>query len=259
MDFPGSTSYVAPSPASLSLPDSEVHVWYARTSACDTPELRARYASLLSPLEHERFSRFAFDHLKLEYLVTRALSRCVLSRYLGKNPGSLRFVAGTHGKPELEPGSDGHPPLRFNLSNTSTFVVCAVTRSADVGVDIERVDRSIDIASLANRCLAPEERRALRAVPAEQRSSRFFELWTLKEAWLKATGIGLSIEPDQVAFSISCGIASAVFGPDVDDLLSNWQFVTHKPEKSCITAVAIRTGTSGSFRVRFAETVPLQP
>jgi 4'-phosphopantetheinyl transferase len=239
------------------LPDGEVHVWYARTATCDTATLRSYYSSLLSPAESKRLARFAFDSLKLEYLVTRALCRCVLSRYVAMDPMHWRFILGAHGKPEIDAGEGIAPPLRFNLSNTSTLVACAVARSVDLGIDIERVDRDSDIDELAKAHFSPEEIFYLDASRSEDRPRRFFELWTLKEAYLKATGVGLSLELDQVAFSRSEQTIDVRFGSSIDDLANNWQFVTHEPWASHMTAIAIHKRQRPQFDVRFFATVPM--
>jgi 4'-phosphopantetheinyl transferase len=238
--------------APMTLPDGEVHVWYAWTSACDTPALRAYYASLLNREETERLARFALDRLKLEYLVTRALCRTVLSRYAPVAPAAWRFRAGARGKPEI----DGASPLRFNLSNAATLVACAVTRGADVGIDVERIDRETDTAALAQHYFARAELDALAAVPAEHRRRRFFELWTLKEAYLKATGKGLAGTLDSIAFALSEHAIEIAFAPGIDDHAGDWQFAQHAPSASHLMALAIKRATRAPFTTRIFETVP---
>jgi 4'-phosphopantetheinyl transferase len=256
MDYINPADPATESSARLTLPEGDVHVWYAWTAACDSQSLRAYYVSLLSPFERERLARFTFDYLQLEYLVTRALCRCVLSRYLALEPASWRFLSTAHGKPEIDAGIGEPPPLRFNLSNASTLVACAVTRSADVGIDAERTERSTDIEELADRYFSREEMRDLAALPIDQRPRRFFQLWTLKEAYLKAIGVGLSLALDQVSFSLSETSISVTFGSKVDDHAIDWQFVTHEPRPSHMTAIAIRTGAQAPFRMRYFEMVP---
>jgi len=244
---PGSTAQ-----APMTLSDGEVHIWYAWTSACDTPALRAYYASLLNREETERLARFAFDRLKLEYLVTRALCRTVLSRYAPVEPAAWRFRTGARGKPEI----DGASPLRFNLSNAATLVACAVTRDADIGIDVERVDRETDTAALAQHYFARAERDALAALPAQDRRRRFFELWTLKEAYLKATGTGLAGTLDSIAFALSEREIAIAFGPGIDDHAGDWQFAQHAPGASHLMALAIKRPSRAPCTTHIYETVP---
>lgn len=238
---------------------NEVHVWYTWTAICDTPGLRARYASLLDAPEHDRLARLTCDRVKLEYLVTRALCRCVLSRYLDVEPAHWRFVTNAQGKPEIDSGT-GDPPLRFNLTNTRSLVACAVTHIVDVGIDIEPVVPTVDIEAVARCHFAREERRDLDALPPAQRPRRFLQFWTLKEAYLKAAGTGLSFEPERVVFSLADTLPDPAIGLklDTDDgnATEDWQFFMRELEPSHLMAIAVRRNAQTPFSLRLHETVP---
>lgn len=171
------------------LADDAVHVCYARPDELSDTALAA-YAPLLSPLEAARNKRFVFDADRRRDLAARALVRTALSRYAAVDPHAWIFAAGRHGKPEIaEPaGYD----LRFSLTHTDGLVAIAVTRRRDVGLDAEHVNRPARGLDVAPRFFAAAEVDDLYATPASGQHRRFLEYWTLKEAYLKAIGAGLS-------------------------------------------------------------------
>lgn len=236
----------------------EAHVWYAWTAACNTPALHAYYRSLLSEEERARLERFAFDYLKLEYLVTRALCRTVLSAYAQVPPASWRFVANQYGRPEIAaqaaPGR-----LRFNLSNARSLVACVVTLEVDAGIDVEEIDRGGATVSIADRYFSPTELQALHALPAQRRRRRFFELWTLKESYIKARGMGLSIPLDQFSFLLDELSIRIAFDPRLDDSAAAWQFRLYRPSDVHLMAVGIRRMGQPDFRISLREVVPDVP
>jgi len=239
----------------VTLPEGEAHIWYAWTATCDTPALRAYYRSLLSRQEKERLERFAFEHLKLEYLVTRALCRTVLSAYANVPPGCWRFRANGYGRPEIDAG-DGLPQLRFNLSNARSLVACVTTRTVDAGIDVEDTDRSGETVSIADRYFSPPELLALHALPADRQRLRFFELWTLKESYIKARGMGLSIPLDQFSFLLPGPPIRIAFEPGLADMAAEWQFALFHPDERHLMALGLCRAQTPPFRLRLRETVP---
>lgn len=244
-----------PAAGAVALSEGEAHVWYAWTASCDTPPLRAYYRSLLNSEERERFERIAFEPLKLEYLVTRALCRTVLSAYANLPPRCWRFRANSYGRPEIDAG-DALPRLRFNLSNASSLVACVVTRTADAGIDVEDIGRSGETVSIADHYFSPQELRALHALPAERRRRRFFELWTLKESYIKARGMGLSIPLDQFSFVLPGPPICIAFEPSLPDMAADWQFALLHPDERHIMALAIRRAQKPLFRLYLRQTMP---
>lgn len=244
-----------PAAEAVTLPEGEAHVWCAWTAPCDTPALRAYYVSLLSAREKERLERFAFDHLRLEYLVTRALCRTVLSAYAAVPPECWRFRTNSYGRPEIDAG-EALPPLRFNLSNARHLVACVMTRTADAGIDVEDTGRRGETVSIAEHYFSPQELLALHALPAERRRRRFFELWTLKESYIKAEGMGLSIPLDRFSFLLPGPPIRIAFEPGSADTAGEWQFGLFHPDERHLVALSIRRARRMPFRLRFRETVP---
>jgi 4'-phosphopantetheinyl transferase len=169
------------------LPDDEVHVWQVDLVAWDK-EAESLLA-LLSAEEQERAERFKFPAPRNQYVISRALLRRALGRYLKIEAREVRFRTAKNGKPELAADSD----LRFNLSHTQGATVLAITRKRRVGVDIERMRKDTNAMELAERFFSRPEVHWLRSQPASEAIASFFSCWTAKEAYIKAQGEGLSM------------------------------------------------------------------
>ena len=131
-------------------------------------------------------------------MTAHALVRQALSRHGAGQPGSLRFRSGPQGRPELE---DARTGLNFSLSHTRALTACAVTRHAELGVDLEQC-RERPYAELAAACLTDEELAIWQSLPEHERADRFVLIWTLKEAYVKALGLGLSMPVQSFAVRV---------------------------------------------------------
>jgi 4'-phosphopantetheinyl transferase len=238
-----------------SLPEGDVHLWLCAPDDARDPALLARYRELCTPDERAREDTFLFEHDRHAYRVARALLRTVLAGYLGTSPSALAFSRGAHGRPELE--GRGTPPLRFNLSHAPGLAVLAVTAAGELGVDVEDVERPGEWVGGASSFFAPAEVSALARVPAPRRRERFFELWTLKEAYLKARGTGLALPLDGFAFEMDGpGALGFTAPPDIDPAPGAWSFVLLAPGPRHRAAVALRH-PGGAPRLRCFRTLPL--
>ncbi len=189
--------------------------------------------------------RFLFEKDRHRYLITRTLIRTVLSRYACARPEEWGFGNNEYGRPEITRPEILRNTISFNISHTDDLIICAITRQRAIGVDVESTDRRASgLDQLANRFFAPQECAALSRVPTADRHEHFFHYWTLKEAYIKARGMGLSIPLDRFSFamvgddalelSIDAGLA---------DSASRWQCWLLKPTPRHLVAVcAERTG-----------------
>jgi 4'-phosphopantetheinyl transferase len=230
-----------------SLDRNEVHLFYAWTEWMDDDARRSAFLTLLSEEEKVRHQRFLFEPSRREFLLTRALVRTLLSRYAdGVGPAEWRFVQNAYGRPEL--ASPQLPfKLCFNLSNTQGLVACAVCVDRSVGVDVENVSRATSGLHLAQRFFSPDEVHALKALPESAQRERFFVYWTLKEAYIKARGMGLAIPLRQFSFHPASEREwSIAFHPPLVDPEEAWQFTLEKPSPlhQLALAVALRRGES---------------
>lgn len=219
-----------------------VHVWLTDPLEVDAPPLVSAYQKLLTPEERQRFERFRFPEHRHEFLVTRALVRTTLTRYAPVAPEAWRFGFNAHGRPHIVPPVQ--PPLHFNLSNTHGLVACVVGSHADIGIDVEDTLRHGQTVEIAERFFAPLEVAELRSRPPEAQRSRFFDYWTLKEAYIKARGMGLAIPLAQFWFSSLRATIRIGFGPELQDDPETWQFQQSSPTPSHRLAVAVRRGAN---------------
>ncbi len=239
----------------MQLADNEVHLWFADLERIDRA-LIPRYRALMSAGERQRNERYRFEHLREADCVTRALVRTVLSRYVPLAPDEWRFSPGEHGKPEIDqPGLE--LPLRFNLSHTSRYVVCAVGLERDLGVDIERTQRRNSVLNIANRYFSEQEVDELFRLPATQQEDRFFDYWTLKEAYMKASGEGIALGLGNFGFCLTGRDRIRVrFSDSLSDNPEHWWFWLHRLSPDHRLALAVRTG-SRPPALRLFRTTPL--
>jgi 4'-phosphopantetheinyl transferase len=142
----------------------------------------------------------------------------VLGHVLGLAPGPLRFRRNAYGRPELDPPGR----LRFNLTNTVELVAIAVTDEGDVGIDAEPRSRADSILGLGSAVFTPTERADLSMLPIEMRRARAMHRWTLKEAYMKARGLGFSLPPASFEIDFSNGGPALRLMPPIEDLASRW-------------------------------------
>ena len=191
----------ASDPALLLAPGA-VHLWLCRVELQYTAVLLHNYRALLSAQELERCDAIRNPVQSLRAVLARVLVRTTLSRYAPVEPSQWCFGVDSHNKPRV---SSPDCEFSFNLSHSGQWLVCAVGLGADLGVDIERHKPERDHLRLAQRYFDPAEARALQLMEGEQRIAYFYDFWTLKEAWLKATGLGLSGGLDKVVFQFEAG------------------------------------------------------
>jgi 4'-phosphopantetheinyl transferase len=236
-----------------------VDIWLVRTDALDHADL-ARLRTLMTAEEAERGSRFVRATDRDTFTVTRALVRTTLSRYGPTAPRDWRFVTNAHDCPFVDPAQAGDPPLHFNLSHTRGLVALAVARGHRVGVDVERMDRDVT-DGIAERYFAPAEVRDLAAVPPERQPQVFFDYWTLKEAYIKARGLGLALPLDRFAFTLRGEAAPTIaFAPGFDDDAGRWQFWQSRPTPDHRLALAVeREAGDLAVTLRHADAGTLAP
>jgi 4'-phosphopantetheinyl transferase len=183
----------------LILNNNDLHVWLIEPAKVSDGKLLNTLKGLLSNTEIEKVQRYRLPKAKHTALITRAFARSVLSQYADVSAQKWLFNIGPHGKPELH-----HPPipLSFNLSHNDDLIICAVSLDKKIGCDVESLSRKISIKAIAQRYFSAIEFDALMALAPPLQRRRFFEYWTLKEAFVKATGMGISQGLESFNFTI---------------------------------------------------------
>ena len=211
-----------------------VQIWVAPTRPAELDW------AVLSEEERVRARRFHFERDRDAYTTARALVRRAISTVMPGVPADWEFETNAYGRPELAcPNPD---KVSFNLSRARTMTACAVCEGDEVGIDIEDLERPGETGSVAESYFAPSEVRALRALPAEQQRLRFFEYWTLKESYIKARGMGLSLPLDRFAFRFEDGVAHVDVDPELGDDGRYWAFQLIRPDARHLVAVCLRPG-----------------
>jgi 4'-phosphopantetheinyl transferase len=179
-------------------------------------------SALLSDEERSRVARFKFERHRLESLTTRALVRTALSQSRPVAPQDWQFKLNPQGKPAVYPECG----ISFNLSNSVGMVVCLVAEGvAEAGVDVESYQRAKQIMDIVPKVFSPLEQAQLGALPDTEKLERALSLWTLKESYIKARGLGLLIPLDK--FSFVFGGAEGIrleLDPSLDDEAARWRF-----------------------------------
>ena len=180
------------------LPDVEnVRLWLVTGPASE--DERASLDLLLSPDEIERRDRFKVEFARHDFVVSRGSLRRLLASELGRALEELQFGRGKHGKPFLK---GAHTDLHFNVSHSGDLFLYALSDRPDLGVDVEFMKPDRELERIAERFFAPGEvQRLLKDGRREDSSANFYRCWTRKEAYLKAKGLGITMQLD--AFEVT--------------------------------------------------------
>ncbi len=224
------------------LPREQVHIWIAAVQDWVGASAFQDLLDTLNSEERNRASRFAFDRDREVYTLAHGMLRRVLSRYEAIDPADWTFENNPHGKPLISPSAGSS--LRFNISHTAGLAVLAVTREIEVGIDVESLLRTRVRIEVASKAFTEFERRELTKVANEDaRRKRFFEIWTLKEAFIKSKGMGLSLPLDQFWFRLSeVGEYELFVDSALKEEPSQWQFEFVRDVPQYLIAVALRSG-----------------
>lgn len=168
----------------LILMPAEVHIWSASFSEAENDA--AYFLSLLSKDERERAKAFRFSKDKTRFIISRGILRSLLAKYLGEMPHNLEILYGLWGKPCLPPDKS----LHFNLSHSENYVLYALTRNYEVGIDLEYINKDIDFEDIVKNIFSTSELKYWVELNPKEKLYFFFRFWVCKEAFLKATGKG---------------------------------------------------------------------
>jgi 4'-phosphopantetheinyl transferase len=176
------------------LTSDEVHLW--STPLDVEPEIYQTLVNCLTADERKRADQFRFETDRQRFRIARAVLRHILGAYLRRAPHQVQIRYGPHGKPSLAP--EESTAICFNLAHSDAFALIALTEGRAVGVDLERIRPALVTEQLAAAILSPVELRRFRSLPPKEQAQAFFSIWTRKEAYLKAEGVGLSRRVDDI-------------------------------------------------------------
>jgi 4'-phosphopantetheinyl transferase len=201
-----------------------LHVYVSSTDQWSAEEL-LELERQLSPKELQRAQSYYFPRDRATYTLARVMLRNVLAEHVNCPPQELRFLTGTWGKPELSPPvSPQQANVSFSLSHSGTLAACALGAHSALGIDIEMARATVP-KGVAERCLGPRELRYWGSLDQRVRPEVLLRLWTLKEAFAKARGVGLRLPFAQVEFLLSNHGIEFAPHPSLDDG-QTWGFVS---------------------------------
>lgn len=244
---------------SIDLPLAEVHLWLTDMGADAISDvLLARYRALLSSAEEAQSRRFVFDKDRCRYLVTRALVRTVLSRYAPERaPRDWLFDTNPQGCPRIANQPEVTDPFVFNISHTDAVVALAVRRRHAVGIDVEKWSRDVNL-DIARHFFSAREVTDLVALPEPLQRTRFLELWTLKESYIKARQMGLSIPLDHFGFELAADRHIGMFcAPELDDSAQRWWLAQLHWKSAHVLAVCAERAEGQAPRLVSRQVLPL--
>lgn len=221
-------------PSVLALPDCQtVHVWQLQCSA--TQAVRSHWQAWLSLEERDRWQKYQRAADRDRFICSRGGLRYLLSSYLGQSPTAIQLGYGAYGRPYL---LDTSPCLHFNVAHSGDWVIVGLSRCPQIGVDVEALQPRQRLRSLIQHCLTPQEQDSL-ARGSTAQLPQFLQYWTLKEAHLKALGLGLSYPLQQVQVTLQP--APAIVRPAhlPDSSSTTWHAELWQPDAQAIAAVCV--------------------
>ncbi|GIU13592.1 4'-phosphopantetheinyl transferase superfamily protein [Shewanella sp. MBTL60-007] len=184
-------------------------------------ESAALISTWLPQSEIDKVNRYIKPEAKEQALMVRGYLRALLSLHSAIHPSEWCFEYGEKGKPRLSQAQFLHTGIHFNISHSGDWLVVGICKqlssnrrgeqdsnSLEFGVDIERCRDSTNIHAILSHYFSEPEKEALLALPIELQRERFFDLWALKESYIKAKGLGLALSLKSFAFDFSTLIES---------------------------------------------------
>ncbi|PCF93914.1 4'-phosphopantetheinyl transferase family protein [Vreelandella nigrificans] len=227
-------------PLLLTPSPSCVDIWLTWLDDVKYANVLNHYVSILSAQEKEQYQRFCFEEDRIRYLVARALIRTTLSRYAHVSPIDWLFTTNSHGRPAIAPTLPLADSVSFNLSHTRKLIALAVTAGHEVGIDVENIVERHAAFDIVSQCFSASEAKEIQAACPEAQSRLFFEYWTLKEAYAKARGFGLSIPLDQCSFDLSQSSSiELLVTQQLNDDSARWFLCQYYPDATHVLALCV--------------------
>lgn len=237
------------------LDSQHIDLWIVDIEDFAYEELLSLTSGWLSKQDQQRVERFQFIEHKRQLLMGRYLTRTVLSRYGEFSVGDWRFENNQYGKPFIESEllEKMAKPLYFNLSHSQGKLVLAIARHEFLGVDIEYGLKPRRVEKIAKRYFSSSEIDGFEGLEKAKIQGRFYDLWSLKEAYIKACGMGLAIPLDHFSFGFqSENVIEIKFDKQRKDDPALWQFWQIESEYGYHLSLAVKSKESNKMD-EFAE------
>jgi 4'-phosphopantetheinyl transferase len=242
----------------LRMQPGHIHLWLCFYDEVKDYGLLATYRDLLNEEERDQLHRFRFIEDQNRYLITRALVRTILSRYSSIRPENWLFTKDRYGRPKVANADRPTKAISFSISHTAGLILCGLACELTLGVDVENFHvRTTAHSEIADRFFSPSEAAALRKLSKNIQPERFFHYWTLKESYIKARGLGLSVPLDCFAFRFTGENDVRVsFDLHPQDHPERWRFWLFKPSADHVAGICVQR--SSCIRLIMRRVVPLR-
>ncbi len=189
-----------------------------------------------------RSKNFKFQNHQNFFILTRGILRIILSKYLDITPQEIIFNYSEKGKPYIETSLNQNE-IQFNLSHSENLVLYAITKQSQIGIDIEKIRDNCNVTSLAKRFFTPNEYQIIKELNDQKKYQIFFQTWTLKEAYLKAIGLGLSGGLDSLLIDINSLDSDLIKFQINQQIVNDWLLKKIEIDSNFMAAIAIQTVT----------------
>ena len=227
-----------------------INLYFGLLDTVDTPQAHAACFATLSSAEKQRAKSFVFERHRRQYIFAHGLLRFALSSFVPKvEPRDWCFLANRYGRPFIAAPTITQN-VHFSLSHTEGCVACVVSGCEAVAVDVEQIQESRSLLATAQSNFSPDEVDVLRVLRPSDLVDRFFDYWTLKEAYLKARSTGLNFPLNQFSILISSDQKIGIrFTPGIVDDPQRWHFMKSSPSAIHRLALADGSGLAGGLPI----------
>ena len=232
-----------------------MHLWLTNPDEITDKGMLKRYEQLLGEDELVSYRELVKSGHRREYLISQAFLRDVLGYYTNISPSGFEFERNASGKPGLRHGTPELSDLHFNLSRSSGLMACAVCARGKIGVDVEALNPDSGMVDVADHYFSDAEVASLNLLPRGQQQERFCQIWTLKEAYIKARGEGLSLPLDSFSFDFDNHHHIRLREHSPERIRDDWQFWSLQPAPDRVTAVAVE---ATGCKLRVFSSIPLK-
>ncbi|WP_198538358.1 4'-phosphopantetheinyl transferase family protein [Marinicella sediminis] len=239
---------------------NQIDLWYVQDEAIVDAKVKSDCHGLLSAAEKSQMSRFYFAKDRHQYMVTRSLLRVVLSKYhKDVEPREWQFETNAYGRPYIANETQA-PRVHFNISHAKNLVMLAIAQHEYLGVDVEYLERKGNWLDIADTFFSPDEVEQLLALEdLEKKKQRYFDLWTLKEAYVKACGMGLSIPLSDFSFIFNDEDELNIqFKTGRKDVPEKWRFWRIELSDEHAISLAIRREGAEEIAIQIKAALPLK-
>ncbi len=234
------------------LQNDEVHLWCADLNVPEnTYKMLAKY---LNNEEQNRAARFIREQDRSHFIAARGILRNILSRYINIAPHNIEFEYGEKGKPSLIL-EQNQRKIYFNLAHSNHLAIYAITSINHLGIDIEYSKRNIEALDIAERFFSKNEIASLRVLPSAEQLSGFYKIWTRKEAFVKAIGVGLSHPLDQFSVDGSLDKSAIKLHTQNPSIKNDWYIYNVAISQEYVAALSLEDSNITMLKWRWQTVI----